>query len=206
MGIVRVIGGRDKFEGEIVNTTSKSTNWSKGLSPFYLKDIELYGGYQAKNMENAWQFAKVYQHHVDSEGNPTADYFHWAKEGWNSQWAFRYPMGKGAVPIYSLWDGDKLNYIEARKNIYLPLYAKAVVKTKAYQTLKTLYLDKGEVSLWDFDGYDYLSLGKSLQDVLYDPKRKMGHAFVLAMLLQGMCEVSLDGVVLLHFAEQQVLF
>ncbi len=33
------------------------------------------------------------------------------------------------------------------------------------------------------DGYDYHKLGMSLEDVLNNPKRKMGHAFVIAMIL-----------------------
>ncbi|PLS18880.1 hypothetical protein CVD28_00320 [Bacillus sp. M6-12] len=199
MGVVRVIGGRDKYAGEVINTTSKSTNWSKGLSPFYLGNVELYDGYKAQNVENAWQFSKVYQEHTDTNGNPTPDYFEWAKKGWESKWAFRYPMGKGAIPLYSWWNGDKLDYIEARKRIYLPLYAKAVVTSPAYQILKKTYEQRGEVILWDFDGYDYLALGMTLEQVLNEPKRKMGHAFVLAMLLTGVCQVSETGEVTLHF-------
>ena len=32
----------------------------QGLSPFFLGPIPMYGGLEAKNMENAWQFSKVY--------------------------------------------------------------------------------------------------------------------------------------------------
>jgi len=31
-------------------------------------------------------------------------------------------MGRGVKPLYSLWDGKKLGYIEARIAIYDPLY------------------------------------------------------------------------------------
>jgi len=37
---------------------------------------------------------------------------------------------------------------------------------------------------WDFDGYDYLAKNMTLKNVINDEKRKMGHAFVLSMLLQ----------------------
>ncbi len=40
------------------------------------------------------------------------------------------------------------------------------------------------LALWDYDGYDYLSMDMSLKDVLNDPSRPMGHAFVLASLIQ----------------------
>jgi len=37
--------------------------------------------------------------------------------------------------------------------------------------------------LWDFDGYDYRHT--TLYEVLNNPKKKMGHAFVLAALLKN---------------------
>jgi hypothetical protein len=92
-------------------------------------------------------------------------------------------MGKGAVPLYSFWDGEHLSYIEARKRIYVPLYASAVVHTRAFASLTKRY-DAGEnIVLFDYDGYDYVKLGRTLENVLHDSQRKMGHAFVLAMLL-----------------------
>lgn len=188
MSKVIVIGFNDlkKYNvNHIINTTSKSTNWTKGLSPFYVGPIPLYGGQVAKNVENAWQFAKVYSQHVDAQQNPTNDYFNWAKKGWQDTYAHRYPMGKGAIPLYSYWDGNKYGYIEARKKIYAPLYAKAVVKTKAFEQLVDLYLSGDTFALLDFDGYDYLSLGMSLKDVANNPTKKMGHAFVLAELLEN---------------------
>jgi hypothetical protein len=90
------------------------------------------------------------------------------------------------VPKFSFWEGEKLGYIEARKRIYVPLYAKAVVNTKAFQTLLALYREKGEVVLWDFDGYDHIKMGKTIREVLNDPSRPMGHAFVLAYLLESL--------------------
>jgi hypothetical protein len=183
--MIKVIGPKDKHVGSYINTTSRAGDWQQGLSPFFLGPVTLYNGYVAKNVENAWQFAKVYQNHVDSNGDPTPQYFKWAQNGWNSSYAYRYPMGKGAIPQYSYWDGQKLSYIEARKKIYIPIYAKAVYNTSAFQQLKAEYLKNGTITLWDFDGYDYLSLGMTLGQVINNPYRKMGHAFVLAMLLSG---------------------
>lgn len=93
-------------------------------------------------------------------------------------------MGRGAIPKYSFWSGKKLSYIEARKEIYIPLYAQAVVKTPAYRELERSTLNGSQITLFDFDGYDYRKLGMSLLDVLNCENRKMGHAFVLAMLLE----------------------
>jgi hypothetical protein len=134
-------------------------------------------------MENAWQFAKVYAKHATQDGSPTQDYWNWAKAGWADSKAHRYPMGRGAKPLYSLWKGEKLGYIEARKRIYAPLYAEAVKKTKGFEKLVKLYESSKELILRDYDGYDHLGLGVSLSNVLNNPERKMGHAFVLAALL-----------------------
>ena len=90
-------------------------------------------------------------------------------------------MGKGRKPLYSWWDGQKLDYVTARRKIYIPLYSIAVRKSESFAKLKALYEERGEVWLRDFDGYDRKE--KSLKEVVLDPNRKMGHAFVLALML-----------------------
>lgn len=188
---VRVVGPRDTTSADelVINTTSRSDHWTKGLSPFFLGPVPLYVGAivpTATNVENAWQFAKVYPEQVTHEGLPTPSYFVWAKEGWCDPRAHRYPKGKGRVPSYTWWSGEKLDYIAARKRVYIPLYAHAVAKSPAFSQLLALYRAQGHVTLWDFDGYDHTALGMSMKDVVNEPKRKMGHAFVLAHLLESM--------------------
>lgn len=170
---------------EVVDTTSKADDWRRDLSPFHLGPCYLYGDVgNAEVFENLWQFAKVYKCHVDANGDPTPDYWKWAKLGWADTQPQRYPMGRGAAPEYSLWDGNKLGYIDARKVIYGPLYAEVVQQTKGWQHLVHLYNTSKELYLRDWDGW---SMKKhkmaTLTDVLNNPRRKMGHAFVLAMLL-----------------------
>lgn len=170
----------------LVNTTSTAHS---GLSPFNLGPIPLYDGHVALNMENAWQYSKVYAEHADADGNPTEAYWTWARAGWANPRAVRFPMGRGAKPLYSLWKGKRLGYIEARKEIYAPLYANAVAKTTAFKELKKLYdncVATGKpLGLVDFDGWDHVGQGIPLADVINYPKPKMGHAFVLAGLLEG---------------------
>lgn len=168
-----------------VNTTSRSTNWSRGLSPFFVGPCKLYNDYEAKNVENAWQFCKVYKEHLDAAGNPSDKYFEWAKKGWQDTFAHRYPMGRGAIPEYSWWDGKKLSYIEARKQIYIPLYANTVKNTEAFAELKELSQSNVDMWLQDFDGFNFRKLNMSYDDVINCESRKMSHAFVLAMLLDG---------------------
>eukprot|EP00696_Hemimastix_kukwesjijk_P011838 gnl/Hemi2/24845_TR8355_c0_g1_i1.p1 gnl/Hemi2/24845_TR8355_c0_g1~~gnl/Hemi2/24845_TR8355_c0_g1_i1.p1 ORF type:complete len:193 (+),score=32.92 gnl/Hemi2/24845_TR8355_c0_g1_i1:80-658(+) len=111
--------------GSLVNTTSGAKDeWMRGLSPFFVGPITLYGGHVARNLENAWQYCKVYPQHVDADSLEILPaYWTWAKHGWAQKTAVRFPMGRGAKPLFSLWDGSRLGYIEARKKIYAPLYA-----------------------------------------------------------------------------------
>jgi len=168
----------------LVSTVSHSAGWQRDLSPFLIGPCYLYRNYMSKNMENAWQFSKVYKEHLDEDGEPNDEWYKWAFKGWDDEHAHRYPMGRGAVPEYSYWRGKHLDYIEARKTIYGPLYAEAVQKTKGWAKLKDLYKTTlKRLVLLDYDAYDHEAMGMSLTDVLNNPKRKMGHAFVLAMLL-----------------------
>lgn len=186
---VRVIGPRDFRPPRCIDTTSRSRNWSRGLSPFLVGPVPLYKGAgipQAQNLENVWQFCKVYKPHTGDDGDPTSDYFEWARSGWADKKAHRYPLGKETIPLYSWWDGERLDYIQARKRIYIPLYAATVIQTEAFKRLLNLYRMEGDITLWDFDGYDYSKMGLSIRDVVNNPKRKMGHAFVIAHLLEKM--------------------
>ncbi len=167
--------------GQPIDTTSKGGPWA-GLSPFNIGPCPLYNGLQALVHENAWQYAKLYECHAEA-GKPTDEYWAWAKEGWANPKAVRYPMGKGARPIGSFWDGVLLDYITARKLIYAPLYIDAVQHTESFRQLKALYDGGVDVVLRDYDGYDHDKLGMSLTDVLNNPRRKLGHAFVLKMFL-----------------------
>lgn len=182
---VHVIGFRDNQDEypNIINTTTSSQTWSRGLSPMLIGPVQHRGKIFAANVENAWQFTKVYPQHATDAG-PTVEFHNWSAKGRMDSWAHRYPMGKGAIPLYSFLDGTRLDYIQARKRIYKPFYTETVKNTAAYDTLKAVYHLHGEITLLDYDGYDYRKLGMTLEDVINNPKRKMGHAFVLAMMLE----------------------
>jgi len=154
------------------------------LSPFILGPVPLYKGKVSKLMENAWQYCKVYECHTDELACPTKAYWEWAEAGWANPRPKRYPMGKGAVPLYSLWEGYSLPYIEARRVIYAPLYSRAVRKASAFQQLVEA-CEAGPVAIRDFDGYDHDAEGISIDEVSTREDKKMGHAFVLKMMLLG---------------------
>jgi hypothetical protein len=180
----------DKFTPDkdfvVVNTTTKSKNWSQYLSPMHVGIIFSDNGI-ALNMENFWQYAKVYKNQVDENNNPTQEYFNWKNCGYNKKWADRYPAGKGAIPLYTLYCGEKLGYIEARKRLYTTYYADAVQKTDSFKKLKEIWIDclmnNKDLILQDFDAYNHRVLKYTWENILNDEERKMGHAFVLAKVL-----------------------
>ena len=189
--MIQVINYKFKIADDmnVIETTSRSTDWSRGLSPFNCGPVDLYGGYKSYNVENGWQYTKCFYNHVCSNGEPTADYFSWAEAGWHSIKANRYPMGKGVKPLYSFWDGDKLTYIEARHKIYIPLYSSAVQKTFAFKKLKEVYSDLKSQNkilyLLDFDAHNLPDDGDYTYSKLWNnPDIKVGHAYVIAMLLE----------------------
>lgn len=170
---------------EVINTTSRSDTWSRGLSPFFLGPVDLYNGYKSINVENAWQFSKVYEYYLEEDDSVGERYFRWAQEGWNSIKAHRYPMGRDTKPLYSYWNGEKLSYTEARKKIYIPLYVKALQKSFAFQKLKKIYEENRDLYLWDFDAHSLQPGTFDYWDLWNNPNIKVGHAYVLAMLLEG---------------------
>jgi len=182
------------YQGLEIDTTSRDNN--KDLSPFFLGPLQAWDGQIVQNVENYWQYSKVYKQHVMPPqsplrvNDPTAweirpEYIQWRNAGWAKQRADRYPMGKGAKPLYSYYEGRHLDYISARKQIYIPAYAACVIKTQSYTILYNTVMSGHNVVLRDFDGYDYTKMGMTLKEVVNTPKRLMGHAFVLAMMLTG---------------------
>jgi len=125
----------------------------------------------------------------------------WARRDFSSKVEIRFPAGKENVRkcLYAWWkvDGEfqKLGYIAARKAIYIPLYARAVVKTEAYRRLVELRDAGKNLMLIDFDGYNihHPRYNFTYNDAIHCWPLKMGHGFVLAMLLEGLIKVDEKG-------------
>jgi hypothetical protein len=196
-------------------TSKSGEEWTRELSPMVCGPVVMPSGDVAINVEAAWQYSKVYLRHrlqgddapvvprqltQDESGNPvvTEAWWKWARGGWKKpeyahdhpdfelhKMRLRYPMGKGAVPEFSYYDGKCYGYIEARRYIYAPLYAEAVQQTAAFARLKEMVAAGDEIRLFDFDGCDHVALGKTIEEMMNDPKRPWGHGFVLAHLLEG---------------------
>lgn len=171
------------------------TSWNKKLcrylSPFYLGPIAAPDGLISKNMENLWQFSKVYEDMVDENQNPTDDFFEWRKGGFEDSRAHRHPHS--GVPLYAWWDGQKLGYIEARKKIYIPSYISCVKNNpQGFEMIKSMLGNGEKIALADFDAYNFKARGMTYKDVVNNSSMIMGHGFVLAMMLE---DVDVDKII-----------
>lgn len=157
----------------IVYTVSRSCDFGKAFSPFLNQGpIEL-GELVSKNVENLWQYTKVYKQHVD---NPN-EWIKWRDNGLKDSFANRYPMGKGSKPEFSYFNNKKLGYIDARKEIYIPAFWQKLDRYCQSQ-INTLMdmLTVTDVWLWDFDGRHN---NQSWEDNVNDEQESLGHAFVI---------------------------
>ena len=182
----------DPNDGIVINVTSRSSSkFGRRLSPFFLGPLAMPGLTISQNVENAWQFSKVYDMHVGVDGEPNAKYFQWRDKGWASTHAYRYPMGKGAVPLYSYYNSEKLDYIEARKKIYFPCYSACVMEQDSwghwaflelFELYRSLRGTGRTLYLRDFDVYPRKD--KTWKEMIEDRHKKFGHGFCLGILLE----------------------
>jgi hypothetical protein len=183
--MIKLVGPRDTKHTDAVNVTSSGDSWAKNLSPMLLGPIEVPNRGHATCVENAWQYSKVYDIH-DKRGQPSTAWFFWSKKGYTNPRGVRYPMGKGTIPLYSYWNSTKMDYITARKEIYMPIYKNAAIKSGWYSKLEEYYyLNDENIVLWDYDAYDYIGMGLTADQIINDPKRILGHGHILAMMLRG---------------------
>ena len=209
-------GRADKGEGmpptdwPMVNSSSHSKErWSRKLSPMLLGPCDLYRGpdgqmLTSQTVEAAWQCSKVYPHQVGRDGEPTQEWWEWARRGWaktyeeyaaQDKMSLRYPMGKdqktGKSPraAYSYWVGEHYDYATARQRVYIPLYMRTVEQTDAWRRLQEIYAEEKSrgsgVRIYDFDGFNLYAAGRSYAEALADTTRPFGHSLVLCAMLEG---------------------
>jgi hypothetical protein len=178
-----------------IDTTSRGPY--KDLSPFYLGPVmwndPITGPQTCQRFENLWQYSKVYPQHATPTMNsdlpmtydPLLSHYEWRQDGFSKHRAERYPMGKGVKPLYTLWKGTKYSYIEAREVLYIPVYSTLVLETKSYAMLYNMVLHGDNIALRDFDGYDHINRGMTFEQVVMNPKKSLGHAFIIYGLLTG---------------------
>lgn len=210
------------FENILVLMRSHS-KWSK-LGPYYLRNEK------GEIFENIWQFSKIYrtvpqstqrysqwnpdiiwqwpaETHINENDEVTDAYWKWRKAGFTAEYAIRYPVGFYArhTCICTIHEGEQLDYVEARKAIYLKLYAELAKKQEIFYELKEKLAKGQNLLIVEIDGPHQESLEyykkkygvrddfienntmlctpKNLDIMLNDPKHPFGHGYCLAMAL-----------------------
>lgn len=158
-----------------------------------------------------WQHPKE-THYINNQIQPA--YWAWREKGMNNPYAVRYPVGFGNMHkcLFAIKDQDNpdkhLDYIEARIQIYIPIYCELVKKQAKFLELKER-LDSGEnLLIIEVDGprqesldyyqekYDVeddfiendtmLATEENIHIMMLDSKHPFGHGYCLAMALLGL--------------------
>lgn len=143
-------------------------------------------------------------------GSLTPEYYKWREKLKGNKYAVRYPLGFGMNKYCKYayrdgYEGEKLNYIETRKLIYVPLYCSLVMKEKQFQELKERLSKDENLLIIEVDGPHQESLQyykekynicdsfiekdtilvseNNIKIMLNDPLHPFGHGYCLAMAL-----------------------
>jgi len=217
----------------VIEVMTPSTKYG-ALSPYVLKDTD---GHIIENVwqfSKVYQsVCKSIQHysrydntiiwnwpsqvHIDQNGKLTDDYYSWRKAGFENKYAVRYPVGmtNRHECLYSLKtvnaitkdQSSRLDYIEARKQIYLPLYIESVRKEPLYKKLLSLIRNNTKILIVEVDGPhqeslqyykdkysfsddfivdDTIECTKENMDImLNDSRHPFGHGYCLGLALLG---------------------
>ena len=173
-----------------INVTSQSEDWGRALSPFLLGPVITING-PAKNVENAWQYSKIYEKHWDAEENkPRPEYWTWRNEGFNNWRGERYPFGKDNQKyVVGTWIGKEnepgklIDYIKAKETLYIPTYQQALRNSRFYGTfikfIADAYHTDTNLVFRDFDVFNHYEKNMTLEQILHSPDHKYGHGFIL---------------------------
>jgi len=216
----------DNFENVVVLT--KSSKYGS-LGPYVLKNDE------GQIMENIYQFSKLYtkvpkstqyysqwdrtviwEHpeevHVDEGDFIRDEYFAWREKGFNCEYPVRYPVGMksrhqclGAIKDIDDEEYELLDYVESRKQIYLPVYCELVRQQPQFAKLKEKLANGTNLLILEVDapheesleyykrkyhvGDDFivnhtmLATVENLKIMLNDTKHAFGHGYCLASAL-----------------------
>jgi hypothetical protein len=142
--------------------------FARDLSPFFIGPLVSSDGVKAEIFEIFWQCGKVYPCH-DQGGKPNAAYFEWRNYYYSQTECTKDLMRHTCKSLgyehkdtlyFAYFDKEKqeyipLNYVEARKKVYFPEYAKLIYNTESFRYLKSLVDSGKKIALVDFDACNY---------------------------------------------------
>jgi len=203
---ISVCGPRDRVPNGVLRLCVGS--WSPRANPTGWKDlwklsplapvsegiaVPGLSGVRSKTVENAWQFLKAWP-------DPGVWLQEEALAAFASDVAIRYPRGKGACAIGHYWGetGQLLDYVTARKRIYVSAYLELLARPdrrEVIERLRTAAL-AGPVAVWDPDSYDISAVRISnIAAAIEFLGKPFAHAFIVAMAVLGTTKaVSVDAL------------
>lgn len=213
-------------------------NFEKDLSPFYIGPVISSDGVKANIFEIFWQCGKVYPPH-DDNGQPNKEFFIWRNGFYEQEKVTKSLMRHACEDLgyknsdclyFAYFDKDKkqyipLNYVEARKRVYIKEYVKLIYNSESFKWLQSLVNQGKKIALLDFDGFNYYSETamkkryasyinkckenkwpiilkeedflniKTIKDAVNCSFMPVGHGFAIKMLLEGDIKVVNNEVV-----------
>lgn len=171
----------DCLRVNVTSAQSKESRYRHAFSP--MTPLESgYKGYAC--FENYWQAGKRYEGQTDED---VVKMLMWWKR--QDKGRRRYAGGKGKRVTHAEFGGKNYDYVESRKEIYVPEYA-ALVK----QHVASLFMDvQKDVVVYDFDGprsedrspvCEQVCL-ELLRSKIEDTSVPFGHGYVVAGLIAG---------------------
>jgi hypothetical protein len=174
-----------------INVTSAQGKASKNRRDFSPMTETWYkspfDGTEFYNFEAFWQSGKVY------DGVPEEK----TKKFWKNvrEPKRRYPGSKGMKVLYAKWDGnpEKMNWVDSRKRVYVPLYHDMMKDTEMANEWKKIVEEGVDVVIYDFDGPRLADGGVTCKEVdleflrekINDTRFPFGHGYVVAAYLSG---------------------
>lgn len=154
------------------------------LSPMKLGPIKE-KGLVSENLENFWQFSKVWKEDLDEEGNIKDEFYKRRKKAFSDKKATRHVPGKkGQYCEFVLWGEERLDFYEAKKKIYCKLYEKYATKTSAFKELLGMIEEGYNIQILGYDGRDIKDISTfPYEKELRNKEYIFGHEIVLAYLL-----------------------
>lgn len=165
-----------------------------------LPDSRLPEPMRAQNVENYWQYGKIFSELGHAPRN--AEWQRFRQNGYKKKTADRHPEGTvtkkkngGKVrtryrkATSSMYMNVEMGYVESRKKIYAPVYAYYAKRTEVFERLKELVNAGTSVMIVDYDilptkeAYEVTT--EFLTERINDPQHPFGHGYVLAGLLAG---------------------
>lgn len=184
--------------------------WQFGKAYKEVPNIRIPKNYYDKTI--VWEWKKeIHFVENDDEYDIKDEYWNWREKGFKCKYPIRYPVGKNRSHTcigYLYEENDEwelLDYIDARKKVYVPEYLNSVKKQPTFQKLKNMLQQGINLLIIEVDGphqesLDYyknkygvddsfiendtmLATDDNLDIMLNDDSHPYGHGFCLAQAL-----------------------